>query len=402
MGSNKLVGKPGTFGVIHRQARPRPNASAIPSRREIFEGPLHGARAYAKRQCQGGTGPRLAIGKQGKQSGMVAFDGRRQHHDILGGVRPQCKPSSGGGERRQRSDRRPQPSDFDPQSRAVQLVGMPCPERTPEKRFAWHVTRPRAGQRPSKREQHRARDQRDGRCPGTDGPPARIHDKRVRGQQRLDLLKMNHALQIPGDDTRRWCPERPRRLVDLGCKGRDACAVCGPFGPFQRISRLLCPDTPDGNAGYHKLAPNARGGWQGIDVDRIKHLFGFIKTADQKKAPGFEIARMRGVPSITLRFEHDPSGVECLQRPAEITRNKRDLSLGDDTARPGNRLFRAEGASRASQKLSGTRKIAKLRHRDAAQRQRRRIIAQGDPLQRCQRVTRRQGAPRRVDQGVHG
>ncbi len=171
------------------------------------------------------------------------------------------------------------------------------------------------------------------------------------------------------------------------------------FGPFQRISRLLCPDTPDGNAGYHQLAPDARGGWQGIDVDRIKHLFGFIKTADQKKAPGFEIAGMRGVHPVTLRFEHDTGGVECLQRPAEITRNKRDLSFSDDTARPGNRLFRAEGASRASQKLSGARKIAKLRHCDAAQRQRRRIIAQGDPLQRCQRVTRRQGAPRGVDQG---
>jgi hypothetical protein len=182
----------------------------------------------------------------------------------------------------------------------------------------------------------------------------------------------------------------------------NARAVCGPLGPLQSISRLLCPDTPDCNAGHHKLAPNARGAWQSIDIDRIKHLFGFTEATDQKEVPGFEVARMRGVLPVTPRFEHRPSGIECLQRPAQITRNKRDLSFGDGTARPGNGLFRAEGASRASQKLSSARKVAKLRHRNPAQRQRRRIIAQGDPLQRCQRVPRRQGAPRGVDQRVHG
>jgi hypothetical protein len=44
--------------------------------------------------------------------------------------------------------------------------------------------------------------------------------------------------------------------------------------------------------------------------------------------------------------------------------------------------------------------IAELRHRDAAQRKRRRIVAQCDPLQCAERITRCKGARRGRDQGV--
>jgi hypothetical protein len=46
--------------------------------------------------------------------------------------------------------------------------------------------------------------------------------------------------------------------------------------------------------------------------------------------------------------------------------------------------------------------IAELRHGDAAQRQRRRVVAQGDPVQGAERITRRQRARRGRDQRVHG
>ena len=110
---------------------------------------------------------------------------------------------------------------------------------------------------------------------------------------------------------------------------------------------------------------------------------------------------MRGVHAVAVRFERRPRRVERLGRPAELARDERDLGLGDDAARAGDRLPRAEGARRPPQQRLGAREIAELRHGDAAQRQRRRIVAQGDAVQRAERITRRERARRRRDQRVH-
>ena len=63
--------------------------------------------------------------------------------------------------------------------------------------------------------------------------------------------------------------------------------------------------------------------------------------------------------------------------------------------------FGAEGARRPLHQGFCAREIAELRHGDAAQRQRRRVVAQGDPVQGAERITRRQRARRRRDQRVH-
>jgi hypothetical protein len=51
---------------------------------------------------------------------------------------------------------------------------------------------------------------------------------------------------------------------------------------------------------------------------------------------------------------------------------------------------------------SRARQLAELRHRDAAQGQRRRVVAQRYALERAERVTRGQCAPGGGDEGVHG
>ena len=61
----------------------------------------------------------------------------------------------------------------------------------------------------------------------------------------------------------------------------------------------------------------------------------------------------------------------------------------------------ARSARRAAQQHLRASEIAELRHGDAAQRQRRRIVAQGDPVQRAERITRRQRPRRGRDQRVH-
>ena len=70
--------------------------------------------------------------------------------------------------------------------------------------------------------------------------------------------------------------------------------------------------------------------------------------------------------------------IERLHRPVEAPRDERDLGLGDGAPCAGDGLPGAEGAGRAPQQCFGAAEIAELCHRDAAKRQRRRIVAQGD------------------------
>ena len=114
-----------------------------------------------------------------------------------------------------------------------------------------------------------------------------------------------------------------------------------------------------------------------------------------------EIARMRGIGAVAMPFERVMRRIERLHRPVEIARDERDLGFGDGAARAGDGLPRAEGACRAPQQRLGAVEIAELRHRDAAKRQRRRIVAQGDVVQRAERIARCQRARRGGDQRVH-
>src|SRR5437773_180145 len=128
---------------------------------------------------------------------------------------------------------------------------------------------------------------------------------------------------------------------------------------------------------------------------------GLVDAADQEQAPDLEIARMRSIYAVAVRFERYPRCVECLRGPAEVARDECDLGLGNHTPRAGHRLFRTEGARSLSQERLRSNELAELRHRDASQRERRRVVTQGDPLQCAERITCRECARRSGDQRVH-
>jgi hypothetical protein len=81
-----------------------------------------------------------------------------------------------------------------------------------------------------------------------------------------------------------------------------------------------------------------------------------------------------------VRFQGRPRSVEQFRRPAQIARGERDFSLSYYASRAGHGFFRTEGAHSISQEFLRSCEIAKLRHRDAAKRESRRIIAQRDSL----------------------
>ena len=110
---------------------------------------------------------------------------------------------------------------------------------------------------------------------------------------------------------------------------------------------------------------------------------------------------MRGIGAVAVPFERVMRRIERLHRPIEVARDERDLGLGDHATRAGDGLPRAEGTGCASQQCLGAAEIAELCHRDAAKRQRRRIVAQGDEVQRVERISRCERARRGGDQRVH-
>jgi hypothetical protein len=80
---------------------------------------------------------------------------------------------------------------------------------------------------------------------------------------------------------------------------------------------------------------------------------------------------------------------------------ERNLGLGDDTSRTGHGLSRTEGARGTAQEGLRSNEIAELRHRDASKRESRRVVAQGDPFQCAEGITRCECTPRGSDQRVH-
>src|SRR2546429_4508896 len=90
-----------------------------------------------------------------------------------------------------------------------------------------------------------------------------------------------------------------------------------------------------------------------------------------------------------------------MRRPARVARVECGLGMGVYAPRAGYRLFRTEGARRTSQESLRSNEVAELRHRNASKRQSRRIVAQGDPLQCAEGITRCQRTRRGRDQRVH-
>ena len=84
----------------------------------------------------------------------------------------------------------------------------------------------------------------------------------------------------------------------------------------------------------------SRRGREGRRVELSECMLGLVEAPDQEQAPDLEIARMRGIDAVALRFQRHARCIEHLRRPGEVARDQCDLGLGNDTPRAGYRLFR--------------------------------------------------------------
>ena len=226
---------------------------------------------------------------------------------------------------------------------------------------------------------------------------ARIHDEGFRCQHGLDVRQQQGAILAIRDQACGRCLQQERCVFDLRCQRGDPCVACGALGPRECGPRRLCPEVAHRDSRNHHLVGGTQSGREGGGVEVGELSLGCVEAPDQEEAPDFEIACMRGVHSVAVLFECRARRVERLRGPAQVTRGERDLGLGDDTPRAGNGLFRTEGARRTAHENLCPGKITKLRHCDAAKGQRRRVVAQGDPVQGADWITRREGTRRGRD-----
>src|SRR6202040_3468462 len=90
----------------------------------------------------------------------------------------------------------------------------------------------------------------------------------------------------------------------------------------------------DGDPGDDQLVSGPQWRRKHCRLKLSKQTFGLVKMAGQKQAPDFEVTRMRGIQAVSMSLENRPRASECLGRPGKVTRDERDLSFGDDAARP--------------------------------------------------------------------
>lgn len=169
----------------------------------------------------------------------------------------------------------------------------------------------------------------------------------------------------------------------------------------ERRAGRLRADAAHRDAGRDQLMGGARCSRQRCGIEIREHPLGVVELADQQQPSHAEVARVRGVRAVAVRVERRTGGIERACRPAQVARCERDLRFRDDAARTRHGLPGAERACGAAHECARAFEIAELRHRDPAQRERRRIVAQRDAVQRAERVTGRERARGRRDQRIH-
>jgi hypothetical protein len=113
----------------------------------------------------------------------------------------------------------------------------------------------------------------------------------------------------------------------------------------------------------------------------------FLRATQQEQPAHGNQAGMLRVGVIATGFEHRLRSRQCAPAPAQIAHRQRHLGFRDDAACTRHILAITHKARGPAQQLACARVFAELRHRDTAQSEGWRVIAQGDTLQGVERVT---------------
>jgi hypothetical protein len=269
--------------------------------------------------------------------------------------------------------------------------------------IAWHVGRPRLGERAGEGEQDRSSGERNRSSRSTHRPATGIDDEIAGPEEGFDLVEANRMDLAASDHTRRRRRQSPTGPTDLRDQGGDAGRDGGDVGTAEGGGRLGDSDASEREFGAGELGARRERRRQAgrAGVDRGERLLGAREVADEELAAGTDQARVAGVRVIAQRIERPRGRGERAHRRAQVVRDEGDLRLGDLAARPGEALASAKTAGSAPEELARPLVVTELGHGDAAQGESRRIVSQRDALESAQRITGRQRARGCGHGGVH-
>ena len=188
---------------------------------------------------------------------------------------------------------------------------------------------------------------------------------------------------------------------------RDRCLARGARGPSERSARRLRPKASHRDSRDHQLVGGPRRGREGHAIERgarvrlIERTLGIVDAPDQEEAPDLEMPRMRGVHPVAVLFERRPRRVERLRAASRgRARRARSRPRRRRTARAPRPLSDRRHAPHVAGAPSHARdrRAAPSRCREARARG---VVAQGDPLQCAEGITRGERTRRGGDQRVH-
>jgi len=173
------------------------------------------------------------------------------------------------------------------------------------------------------------------------------------------------------------------------------------LGPGERCTRRLRPEAPQSDPRDDQLVGGPRSGGKEVGSSSASVRSASSRRPIRRRRRTSRYRACAAFTPVAVLFKRRPRCAERFHRPAQVARDEGDLGLGDDAPRASHRLFWTEGARRTSHQSPRSNEIAALRHRDASKRKRSRVVAQGNPLQCPEGITRCKGTCRGRDQWVH-
>ena len=227
-------------------------------------------------------------------------------------------------------------------------------------------------------------------------PPARPRPGAPRPRRGAAAARRRRRGAGRRDDRARPAPPPPRPGAPARARARPPRAR-GRAPPAPRRAQRAQRELGRGQLGHRRQRRR-----QAARIEARQRGRGLVEAAEQQQPARRDQPRLQRVGAIGVRLERGRGRRQRARRAAEVAHGQRHLGLGDDAACARQLLVGAEAAGGAPQQLAGARVLAELGHGDAAQGQRRRVVAQGDALEGAERVAGGEGARGGGDQGVHG
>src|SRR4029079_9854105 len=274
-------------------------------------------------------------------------------------------------------------------------------ERGRDQDFAIDVGWPSLCERTHQREQNRPARERDPRGPGSHPAAARIDDQGCGCLQFRDLRKAQRLLGAGEEAPGGGAIQGGAYLRNLGNERRHLGALGQLVCARQSGLRIRDAQRSQRQLGMGQFGQRCQRRRPATRIQARQRSRRFVKASKQTQAASRDQPCLRCIGVIRARLERCGSRCQRTRQALQVAHGQRHFGFCDDTTRPRQFFVAAETVDTRLQELARARILAKLRHRNAAQRKRRRIVAQGDSLERGECVAAGERARGGSDQGVH-